>query len=136
MHHTYAPGITGLSSWDRFWPIVRTEELMATYLYEVSYNAEGWAKQLANPGNRIEAVRPVIEAAGGTIVAAYYAFGDADIILIADLPDNVAGASIPLAFSAGGALSSVKTTVLMSIEDGISAIAKAGTLAGVYAPPA
>jgi uncharacterized protein with GYD domain len=109
---------------------------MASYLYQVSYTAESWAKQLANPGNRINAVRPAVEAAGGKVVVAYYAFGDADIVLIADLPDNVSAASLALVFSAGGAVSSVRTTVLMSIDDGLAAIKKAGSLAGTYKPPA
>ncbi len=108
---------------------------MATYLFQVSYTADGWAKQLANPGNRVEAVRPVIEAAGGKVVCAYYAFGEADVVLIVDFPDNVSAASISLVFAAGGAVSACKTTVLMSIDDGMNAIRKAGTISGKYTPP-
>jgi uncharacterized protein with GYD domain len=108
---------------------------VGTYLYEISYTADGWAKLLANPVNRLDAVRPVIAAAGGSVVSAYYAFGDADIILIAEMPDDVSAASLSLAFTAGGAVSSLKTTVLMSFADGIEAIKKAGVLSGKYKPP-
>jgi uncharacterized protein with GYD domain len=108
---------------------------MGTYLYEVSYTADAWARQLVNPTNRVEAVRPVIEAAGGKVVAAYFAFGDADVVLIAELPDNISAASLSLVFSAGGSVSSCKTTVLMSISDGVAAITKAGQIAGNYKPP-
>lgn len=109
---------------------------MGTYLYEVSYTADAWAKQVKHPSNRMEAVRPVIEAAGGKVVNAWFAFGDSDIILVVDLPSNEAAAALSLAFTSGGALANIKTTVLMSIEDGLGAIKKAGTLAGGYKPPA
>jgi uncharacterized protein with GYD domain len=111
-------------------------DTMGAYLYEVSYTADAWAKQLANPTNRIDAVKPVILAAGGKVVNAYYAFGDADVILIAELPDNVSAASLSLAFTAGGAVSSCKTTVLMSVDDGLAAITNAGKLSSSYKPPA
>lgn len=109
---------------------------MGAYLFEVSYTADAWAKQVKNPVNRINIVKPVIENAGGKIVCAYYAFGDSDIVLIAELPDNKAAAALSLAFTAGGALSGIKTTVLMDVDDGLDAIKTAGGLIGAYKPPA
>ena len=108
---------------------------MQPYLYQVSYTAEAWAKQLKHAENRIEAVRPVIEKAGGKIVCAYYAFGPTDLFVIAELPDNQAAGALSLAFASGGALSKCEVTPLMSIEDGIGVIQKGGELTGLYTPP-
>jgi uncharacterized protein with GYD domain len=99
---------------------------MAHYMLQVAYTADSWATQVKNPQNRIEAVRPAVEKVGGKIEGAWYTFGDYDIVLIMQAPDNVAAASMAIAFAAGGALKAVKTTPLMTVEEGIEAIKKAG----------
>ncbi len=109
---------------------------MQPYLFQVSYTAEAWGKQLKNPTNRIEAVKPVIQQAGGRLVCAYFAFGPTDIFLIVELPDNKAAAALSLAVASGGALSKCEVTPLMSVEDARSAIKAGGELTGVYKPPA
>src|SRR6516225_1655027 len=98
---------------------------MPHYLQQVAYSQEGWAALVANPQNRIEAVRPAIEKLGGKIEAAWFSFGDYDIVVITELPDNVSAAAIAMAFAAGGACKSVQTTPLMSTEEAISAMRKA-----------
>jgi uncharacterized protein with GYD domain len=108
---------------------------MQPYLFQISYTADGWAKQLKNPGNRIEAVTPVVEQAGGKFVCAYYAFGPTDLYAIAELPDNQAAGALSLAFASGGAISKCEVTVLMSIDDGLGVIRKGGELTGAYKPP-
>jgi uncharacterized protein with GYD domain len=42
----------------------------ALYIYQGTYTAESVAAQIKEPHDRIEAVRPALEAMGGTIVAA------------------------------------------------------------------
>ena len=98
---------------------------MPHYMVQVAYTAESWAAQIKNPQNRIEAVRPAVESVGGKIEGAWYSFGDYDILLVMQAPDNVAASALALAFAAGGALKAVKTTPLMSIEEGMEALKKA-----------
>ena len=45
------------------------------------------------------------------------AFGDYDIILVSEMPDHVAAASFAMAFAAGGACKSVKTTPLLNMTE-------------------
>ena len=59
---------------------------MPYYMLQGAYTGEAWATQVANPQNRIEVVRPVFEGLGGRIESAYYAFGEYDIIVIAEFP--------------------------------------------------
>ncbi len=106
---------------------------MAKYLIQASYSAEGWAAQVKNPGNRFEAVRPAFERLGGTIEQVFYTFGDHDVLAIADLPDNVSAAAWAMAGAGGGALKSIKTTPLLTVEEGIEAMRKAGDI-GYRAP--
>ena len=98
---------------------------MPHYLQQVAYSHEGWSALLANPQNRIEAVRPAIEKLGGRIEAAWFSFGDYDVVVITELPDNVSAAGIAMAFAAGGACKSVQTTPLISPEEALEALQKA-----------
>jgi len=98
---------------------------MPHYLQQVAYSQEGWNALVANPQNRIEAVRPAIEKLGGKIEAAWFSFGNYDIVVITQLPDNVSAAGIAMAFAAGGACKSVQTTPLISPDEALEALNKA-----------
>ena len=106
---------------------------MPSYMVQVAYTAEAWAALIKKPQNRIEAVRPAIEKIGGKINGAWFTFGEYDLIVILQMPDNVSAAAISMAFSAGGATKSVKTTPLMTLEEGIKAMKKAAGTG--YKPP-
>ncbi len=98
---------------------------MPHFLQQVAYSREGWEALVANPQNRIEAVRPAIEKLGGKIESAWFSFGDYDVVVITNLPDNVSAAAIAMAFAAGGACKSVQTTPLISPDEAIQALKKA-----------
>jgi uncharacterized protein with GYD domain len=98
---------------------------MPHYLHQVAYSREGWEALLANPQNRVEAVRPAIEKLGGKIESAWFVFGEYDVILVTELPDNASAAGIAMAFAGGGACKSVQTTPLMSTEEALQAFKKA-----------
>ncbi len=102
---------------------------MPHYLSQVSYTPEAWARLVANPHDRIEAVRGPIEKLGGRIHNAFFAFGEFDVVVITEMPDNVSAAAIAIAiaFAAGGAVKSEKTTPLMTTAEALEAIKKAGT---------
>jgi len=99
---------------------------MPHYLQQVAYSQQGWEALVANPQNRIEAVRPAIERLGGKIESAWFSFGDYDVVVITDMPDNVSAAAIAMAFAAGGACKSVQTTPLLSTEEAMQAVRRAG----------
>ncbi len=108
---------------------------MPLYMYRVGYTAESWANQVQKPANREEAIKPAVRALGGRIVSFYYAFGEDDVILIANMPDNRAAAALALTAAAGGALSHIATTPLMTVADGMAAMRQAKRARGKYAPP-
>ncbi len=81
----------------------------------------------------MEVIRPVIERLGGRLESAHLSFGDYDVVVIAEMPDHVSASAFSLAASAGGGVKAVKTTPLMTVEEGIEAMKKAAG-AG-YRPP-
>ena len=100
---------------------------MPHYCHQVSYTKEAWAKLMADPQDRLEIVRLPIEKLGGKLHSAFFAFGPFDVIAITDMPDNMSAAAIAIAFAAGGAVSQVQTTPLMTAAQAIEAMRKAGT---------
>lgn len=98
---------------------------MPHYLVQVAYNESAWQALVKNPQDRIEAVRPAVESLGGRIKDGYFAFGEYDAVLIAEMPDNVAASAMAIAFAAGGACKTVKTTPLMASAEAIEALKKA-----------
>jgi len=106
---------------------------MAKYLFQATYTSDAWAAQVQNPQNRAEILRPMIERLGGRMECAYFAFGEYDVVAIFEMPDNVSMATFSLAGAAGGAVKAVKTTPLMTIEEGMEAMRRASGTG--YQPP-
>jgi len=106
---------------------------MAHYLIQAAYTTDAWAAMVKGPQNRIEAIRPAVEGLGGKVVGGWFAFGKYDVVAVLEMPDNVSAAAFSIAAAAGGALKALKTTPLMTMEEGMSAAKKASG-AG-YRPP-
>lgn len=106
---------------------------MAHYMIQASYTAETWKVLVQNPQQRTEHIGNMLEAVGGRLISFYYAFGESDIVLIAEAPDNVTVASVVMAVAAGGAASNIRTTVLMTGDEGVDALKAAQKVA--YSPP-
>ena len=99
---------------------------MPLYLTKFSYTPDTWAKLISNPEDRREAAQLYIESVGGRLHGFWYAFGTHDGYNLWEAPDNVSMASVALAISAGGALSSIETSVLLSVDETMQALRKAG----------
>lgn len=98
---------------------------MGLYMYQGAYTAESMAAQIKNPHDRIEAVRPALEAMGAKIVAAGYPFGEYDILVIMEAPDDTTAASVAMAVGAGGAIKAGKTTRLLNGAEWTESLRKA-----------
>jgi len=90
---------------------------MAKYLIQASYTAEGTRGVMKEGGTkRRQTVEAHVKAAGGSVEAFYFAFGDADAVVIVDLPDNATAAALSLAVNSSG-LVALKTQVLLTPEE-------------------
>src|SRR5213594_4334645 len=106
---------------------------MACYLFQACYTPEALAKLIQKPEDRIKVVSQAIEKLGGRVLSGWFCFGEYDVVLISELPDNVTAAAFAVAAAAGGALKGNKTTPLFSPEEMIQIFKTAGK-AG-YRPP-
>ena len=101
---------------------------MTMYLTRFSYTSETWARMIQKPEDRREAARAYIESVGGKLHGFWYSFGEHDGWNLWEAPDDVSMAAVVLAIGAGGALRSIETTVLLSVEELMAALGKAKSI--------
>ena len=104
---------------------------MPRFLFQASYTLEGVkGVQSAGGSARREAVAQVAESVGGQLEAFYFAFGDRDVYVIVDLPDNESATAVALTANAAGGVA-LRTVVLLTPEE-VDAAAKRSV---EYRPP-
>jgi uncharacterized protein with GYD domain len=90
---------------------------MPKYLIQGSYSPEALEAVKSGGGSRRrDATAELIRGLGGEMESFYYAFGDSDTYVTADLPNNEAAAAWALAVNAGGQVA-LKTVVLLTPEE-------------------
>ena len=89
---------------------------MPKFLIEASLTAEG-VKGIQSEGGtaRREAAERAIESAGGRLESIHFGFGDHDLVVIADFPDNESAVALALAVNSSGAVTQ-RTVVLLTPE--------------------
>jgi uncharacterized protein with GYD domain len=96
---------------------------MSKVLIQANYVGEGLKGLLREGGSgRRAAIEKLFGSVGGKVEAFYYAFGDTDVFVIGDVPDNVTAAALSLAVNASGSVNA-RVTVLLTAEE-IDAAAK------------
>lgn len=108
---------------------------MPYYLVQAAYTAESWAAQIKAQPDPRDRIGALARAAGGRLESLYYCFGEYDIVGIGEFPGNDAAAAFAIAAAAGGAGRAIKTTPLLTIEEGLSAMRKASEAGAGYRPP-
>ena len=106
---------------------------MPLYLGRFRYTSDAVRALLNQPQDRSAAARDVAESLGGKLLGFWYAFGEFDGVFLMEAPDNASAAALGMAVGAGGALSSVETTVLLDMDEAQDAMRKAA--AATYRPP-
>jgi len=90
---------------------------MPKYMIQASYTPEGLHGLMSDSasGRRAD-VQAAINSLGGKIEAFYYAFGGDDVVIILDLPDNVAAAAVSMTTASSKAVR-IRTTPLLTVEE-------------------
>ena len=102
---------------------------MTQYLYQAAYTAESLATQMQNPTDRLAEVGALLEqSVGARIIGGGFSFGDYDIAVVIEAPDDQTMAAVAIAIGAGGALRSAKTTPLLTGDEWIAALTKASSV--------
>jgi uncharacterized protein with GYD domain len=97
---------------------------MALYMYQASYTAKSMAAQLHKPQDPVEAIRPTLEDLGAAMVVAGFPFGEYDVLVVYEAPDDMTAASVAMAVAAEGEVKSAKTTRLLSGQEWLDSLRK------------
>jgi uncharacterized protein with GYD domain len=101
---------------------------MPHYLFQASYTTETMATLAKNPQDRTEVVRKAVAAAGGRVESIYFAFGEHDVVFIAEMPDNISAAGLSIGTAGKGHLRSLATTPLITPDEAVEAMRRAGSV--------
>jgi uncharacterized protein with GYD domain len=86
------------------------------YLISANYTAEGMAGvRAAGAKSRVDSVATMLEAMGGRLESFHFAFGETDVFVIAEAPDDEAVAAVSIAINGSGAVST-RTTKLLTVD--------------------
>ena len=99
---------------------------MPRYMAQVAYTAEAWAALTKNPTDRREPIQALAQSMGGQLIDAYFHFGEYDLTLIFEAPDDTTATAMLLAAVSAGHLRATRTTRLMTVEEAMEAMRKAG----------
>ena len=97
---------------------------MTIYMYQASYTAKSMAAQLTEPHDPMEAISPVLEELGAKVLVAGFPFGEYDVLIVYEAPDDVTAASVAMAVAAAGEVKSAKTTRLLSGQEWLESLRK------------
>src|SRR5437867_2939213 len=90
---------------------------MPKYLIQACYTLEGARGVMKDGGTgRRTAVEEMLKSVDGKLEACYFAFGETDVFVIVDVPNNVSAAAVALTVNASG-MAQIKTTVLLTPEE-------------------
>ena len=114
-------------------PCTGSRYIAGPAMIQASYTQQGLAGPVKNPEDRTAVVGALLEGKGGKLESIDHAFGEFDVVGICELPDNTSMAAFSMAVGASGAVTNLKTTVLIPASEGTEAARRAGSIA--YRPP-
>jgi uncharacterized protein with GYD domain len=97
---------------------------MTLYMYQASYTAKSMAAQLKEPHDPVEAIRPILEDVGAKILVAGFPFGEYDVLIVYEAPDDMTAASVAMAVAAADEVKSARTTRLLSGQEWLESLRK------------
>ena len=97
---------------------------MALFMYQASYTAKSLAAQLEEPQDPVDVIRPTLEDVGAKLLVAGFPFGEYDLLIVYEAPDDMTAASVAMAVSAAGEVRAGKTTRLLSGQEWLESLRK------------
>jgi uncharacterized protein with GYD domain len=108
---------------------------MAWYMLRAKLTQPSVQGLVAKPQDRKVAVSKLAKSLGGKLHHYFFAFGEHDVVLILEMPGHDEAMAMVMAAANTGSITDAETTVLVPSEDAVSAMKKAGEVAGSYTPP-
>jgi uncharacterized protein with GYD domain len=98
---------------------------MKTFLVEATYSPAALAAMVDNPQDRAKVIAGVLERMGGRLVGFWLAFGDRDVVCIAEVPGEIEAMALAMAIGRTGSMTAYRTTPLLASGDAVLAMRRA-----------
>lgn len=108
---------------------------MPRYMFTLRYSADAIKALVEKPSDRAKAAKSFIESIGGKMESLYFTLGEDDVVVIYEAPNTIAAAAMSMVVGASGAFSSGRTTELLTPDEAMQAMKKAGAVRAKYKPP-
>lgn len=108
---------------------------MGMYLVKASYSSASWKALVSKPVDRELEITASAKAYGVTVHQLYFAFGEQDVMVLAEAPDSSSLLAFLMAVSASGAVDQLHTTVLITSAEAKAAMETAKSVPQGYRPP-
>ena len=108
---------------------------MPLFISYGSYSQSAIKGMLEKPEDRGEALKSMIEQAGGKLVALYMTTGEHDFVLISEAPDGEVAVALGMVAAASGSVSNLHTVRAWASADFKGITEKAASIASAYSPP-
>ena len=108
---------------------------MPHYLHQWLYKDREVRAMATKPQDREEVVRVAVEAFDGKLHGLYFCFGEYDGLCVTEFPDNETALACLMSIVGHGALVTLKTTPLMTPEEGRGAMERAREVVTHYERP-
>jgi uncharacterized protein with GYD domain len=101
---------------------------MPYYMLQAAFTPATMVSMVKSPLDCHKRLRSIIGKLGGSLEGIWLAFGDYDLMALCQMPDDETMATLSMAFAADGGLRHIKTTALISWEEGLHAMKRAGEI--------
>jgi len=108
---------------------------MPFYMQRFKYGANSMKALVDKPNDRRDSAKRIVEAHGGKLRDYFLAFGEYDVLLIAEYPDNAAATAVSMTVGASGAFAGGETTPLITMDEAVAAMKRANKAKGAYKSP-
>jgi uncharacterized protein with GYD domain len=110
----------------RLFTILKEANCMPLYMNQFAYTPEAWMALTKQPQDRSKPIGEVIQKLGGRLIGLYYSFGEYDGVVLYEAPEEISASAVMLAAISAGHLKASKTTRLLTVEEAMEAMRKAG----------
>lgn len=101
---------------------------MSRYLTLFQYTPEAQAALVKQPEDRSQAVRQLMQQAGGQLLDFYICFGEYDGVILFEAPDDITAHAIVYALISPGHIKHERTITLHTSDEKMQVLQKASTM--------
>ena len=99
---------------------------MALYMTQFAYTTEAWTTLTKNPQDRSKPLGELLQKSGGRLTGLYYCFGEYDGVFLFEASEDISASAVVLAAVSPGHIKATKTTRLLTVEETMEVMRKAG----------